>query len=162
MTGVFRSKTESGVPGVGTRNISLREPPCRRDRDIQQIGRMNRPQPMAPPADASPLDPTCCIVCGGVYEESRLPGLFRCAGCGLVSADLRIPDAELAALYGEHYFYGEEYLDSVAEQSSLRLNFRKRIRTLQALRPDLAAADVFEVGCAYGFFISEIARFVHS
>src|SRR5271154_7013129 len=109
MTSVFRLKTEPAVPGTGTRSISLREPSRRRDRNIQRIGRMNRPQPMAPPADASPLDPTRCIVCGGVYEESHLPGLFRCAGCGLVSADLRIPDAELAALYGENYFYGEEY-----------------------------------------------------
>jgi len=117
---------------------------------------------MAPPADASPLDLTRCIVCGGVYEASHWPGLFRCAGCGLVSADLRIPDAELAALYGENYFYGEEYLDYVAEEPSLRLNFRKRIKTLKALRPDLAKADVFEVGCAYGFFLSEIAPYVHS
>ena len=117
---------------------------------------------MAPPADATPLDPTRCIVCGGVYEASHLPGLFRCAGCGLVSADLRIPDAELAALYGENYFYGEEYLDYVAEEPSLRLNFRKRIKTLKALRPDLAKANVFEVGCAYGFFLSEIAPYVHS
>jgi SAM-dependent methyltransferase len=101
-------------------------------------------------------------VCGGAYQAGRLPGLFRCSNCGLISADLRIPDEELAALYGENYFYGEEYLDYVAEQSSLRLNFRKRIKTLKALRPDLSEADVFEVGCAYGFFLSEIGKHVHS
>jgi SAM-dependent methyltransferase len=123
---------------------------------------MSSPQPTAPPADAVRLDPTRCIVCGGAYEACHLPGLFRCARCGLVSADLRIPDAELAALYGENYFYGEEYLDYVAEEPSLRLNFRKRIKTLKALRPDLAKAELFEVGCAYGFFLSEIAPHVHA
>src|SRR6202451_4755833 len=121
-----------------------------------------RPAGVASPADAGTLDPTRCVACGGAYKSSRLPGLFRCANCGLVSADLRIGDAELAALYGENYFYGEEYLDYVAEEPSLRLNFRKRIKTLKALRPDLAAADLFEVGCAYGFFLSEIAPYWRS
>ena len=59
-----------------------------------------------------------CLVCGGTYRRSRLPGLFQCDTCGFVSADLRIPDDQLRALYGADYFHGHEYLDYVAEEES--------------------------------------------
>jgi SAM-dependent methyltransferase len=97
-----------------------------------------------------------CLVCGGTYRRSRLPGLFQCDTCGFVSADLSIPDDQLRALYGADYFHGHEYLDYVAEEESLRLNFRNRIETLREFIPNWSQADVFEIGCAYGFFLSEI------
>jgi SAM-dependent methyltransferase len=103
-----------------------------------------------------------CLVCGGAYRRSRLPGLFQCDTCGFVSADLSIPDDELRALYGADYFHGQEYLDYVAEEESLRLNFRDRLETLRAFVPNWPQADVFEIGCAYGFFLSEIANEVGS
>ena len=57
-----------------------------------------------------------CLVCGGTYRRSRLPGLFQCDTCGFVSADLSIPDDDLRALYGADYFHGHEYLDYLAEE----------------------------------------------
>jgi 2-polyprenyl-3-methyl-5-hydroxy-6-metoxy-1,4-benzoquinol methylase len=50
----------------------------------------------------------------------------------------------------------------VAEEESLRLNFRNRIETLRALVPNWSQAHVFEIGCAYGFFLSEIKNEVRS
>ena len=103
-----------------------------------------------------------CLVCDGTYRRSRLPGLFQCGTCGFVSADLSIPDEQLRALYGADYFHGHEYLDYVAEEESLRLNFRNRIETLRAFIPNWPQADIFEIGCAYGFFLSEIENEVES
>lgn len=103
-----------------------------------------------------------CIICGGRSEPSKLPGLVSCTTCGLVSADMDISDAELAKLYGRDYFHGSEYFDYIAEQESLRLNFRDRIATLRQLVPDLGARDLFEIGCAYGFFLDEVRGFVRS
>lgn len=97
-----------------------------------------------------------CLVCGGRYEASPLPGLFRCRSCGFTSADLSISEDTLRALYGEDYFHGEEYLDYVAEAESLRLNFANRLKTLSSLAPDWAHSDLFEIGCAYGFFLDEV------
>lgn len=98
-----------------------------------------------------------CLICGGKYAIHKLPGLFKCQQCGFVSADLSIPDEELHALYGEDYFHGKEYLDYIAEGDSLRLNFAKRIRTLNKLIPDLKSQDLFEIGCAYGFFLKQVS-----
>lgn len=111
------------------------------------------PAPVA--ADSDTVD--ACIVCGGTYLPSKLPGLFQCESCGFISADLSIPDEELSGLYGEDYFHGNEYLDYVAEADSLALNFRRRISMLQKLMPDMASAELFEIGCAYGYFLREIA-----
>lgn len=104
--------------------------------------------------------PKMCLVCGGQYGESRLPGLVRCKSCGFVTANLDISDEELATIYGEDYFHGNEYLDYIAEEESLRLNFRNRISTLRSLVPDLADKELFEIGCAYGFFLTEVATVV--
>ena len=98
-----------------------------------------------------------CMVCGGPYQASKIPGLVACSACDFISANVEISDAELAKLYGEDYFHGEEYLDYVAEEESLRRNFRGRLRTLKSLSPNWAGANVFEIGCAYGFFLREIS-----
>jgi SAM-dependent methyltransferase len=68
----------------------------------------------------------------------------------------------LAALYGEGYFKGEEYLDYIAEEPSLRINFRRRLATLRKIAPDLSRLDLFEIGCAYGFFLDEARPWLRS
>lgn len=111
----------------------------------------------SPAADLATADKFSCLVCGGEYRSSRLPGLFECANCAFVSADIAIPDEELAALYGADYFHGEEYLDYVEEEDSLVLNFRKRLPLLRRFVPDWKHSDLFEIGCAYGFFLKTVA-----
>lgn len=103
-----------------------------------------------------------CLVCGGPYRPSRLPGLFQCQSCAFVSADINIPDDQLAALYGADYFHGTEYFDYVKEEDSLVLNFRERLPLLRKFVPDWKSSDLFEIGCAYGFFLKTVAREVRS
>jgi SAM-dependent methyltransferase len=74
----------------------------------------------------------------------------------MVSADLALSDTELTLLYGRDYFHGQEYFDYVAEEQSLKRNFRLRIATLQRLIPNLATSELFEIGCAYGFFLDQV------
>lgn len=121
--------------------------------NASDVGAMTAP---AIAASASLADKHDCIVCGGSYGPCKLPGLKQCASCSFITADLRMSDAELAALYGEDYFHGEEYRHYVSEEESLKANFRRRIHTLQQLIPDLARKRLFEVGCAYGFFLDEV------
>ena len=90
-----------------------------------------------------------CLVCGGRMRPSSLQGLVKCNACGFVSANMTLTDAEVAALYDLGYFHGDEYLDYVAEEESLRLNFAGRLRTLQQVVPDLRERDIFEIGCAH-------------
>lgn len=114
------------------------------------------------PQHHAEAEPQVCLVCGGHYRNSALPGLFRCEVCTFTSADMNIPEETLSALYGEDYFHGQEYLDYVAEEDSLRLNFANRLKTLRQLAPNWAQADLFEIGCAYGFFLDQVGREVRA
>jgi 2-polyprenyl-3-methyl-5-hydroxy-6-metoxy-1,4-benzoquinol methylase len=106
-------------------------------------------------------DSARCIVCGGNRAPSRrLAALVQCKECGFL--DLRISDAELQSLYGEAYFKGQGYLDYIAEEPSLLRNFRNRLARLKTVAPQLACCDLFEIGCAYGFFLKEAAQWVRS
>ena len=103
-----------------------------------------------------------CLVCGGRMQPGSLQGLVKCDACGFVSANLTLTDEEVAELYDRGYFQGDEYLDYVAEEESLRLNFNARLRTLQHVVPDLRERAIFEIGCAYGFFLDEASHFAKS
>ena len=109
-----------------------------------------------PDADASPA--RACLVCeGGLGPATRRPGLMECARCGFVTADLEPSEAELRRVYGRDYFHGLEYADYLAEADSLRLNFERRLATLDAFVGDARGKSLFEIGCAYGFFL-DVAR----
>src|SRR5262245_62922454 len=121
-----------------------------------------RPDRPAVPAIADLPGLHACIVCGGRAAHSPLPGLARCSACGMVSAQSDLSDSDVEQLYGVDYFHGNEYFDSIAEPERLRLNFRDRIKTLRQVVPDLAQRDLFEIGCAYGFFLDEVRGLVRS
>src|ERR1700693_689169 len=99
-----------------------------------------------------------CLVCDGTMgPDQRLTGLLRCRVCGFVTADLAISGREIEAIYGRDYFHGREYADYEFEGPSLKLNFRRRLQTLKRFVPDHSGKRLFEIGCAYGFFL-ELAR----
>lgn len=116
--------------------------------------RHNSPSPAPTPTEST--EGAGCLVCGGAYGPCRLPGLKQCRECTFITADMAMSEEALNALYGEDYFHGDEYRDYVSEEASLKDNFRRRIRTLQELIPDLKDRRVFEIGCAYGFFLDEV------
>jgi len=95
-----------------------------------------------------------CLVCGGRYGASPLPGLAACDSCGFVSADLEISLDELRALYAERYFTGGEYKDYVAERRLHEMHFLRRLNLLLRHVSQPKTKTLFEVGCAYGFFLN--------
>ncbi|MEO5333523.1 MAG: class I SAM-dependent methyltransferase [Magnetococcus sp. YQC-5] len=84
-----------------------------------------------------------------------MAGLLQCQHCGFVTADLRISSEELAAIYGRDYFEGMIYSSYLDEESSLRKNFRNRLQDLRKWVPSPGSHSLFEVGCAYGYFLDE-------
>lgn len=98
-----------------------------------------------------------CIVCNGAMQASRLPALLKCIHCGFISADLQLTSADLAKLYGERYFQGDEYADYVADRRVIEKSFQRRLETLLKFIPQPHSKHLYEVGCAHGFFL-QVAR----
>lgn len=99
-----------------------------------------------------------CIVCDGDKLSPYLEGLLRCEDCGHVAADLSISEEELHALYEKNYFFGEEYCDYLKDKKVLQKNFRLRLKTLGRFLDRQRRRSVFEIGCAYGFFLEEAQK----
>ena len=98
-----------------------------------------------------------CLVCGGSYGPSRILGLLRCEECAFTTADLNLSEAQLRQLYTAGYFAGNEYRDYVADRPVIEKQFRFRLRRLLRLVPNALDKNLFEIGCAHGFFL-EVAR----
>jgi SAM-dependent methyltransferase len=79
--------------------------------------------------------------------------MHRCANCGHVFVDHGLGPADFEALYAKGYFFGEEYVDYVADQAVLQRNFAARLEVLRRFLPARRPASLLEIGCAYGWFL---------
>ncbi|HEX8501934.1 MAG TPA: class I SAM-dependent methyltransferase [Pyrinomonadaceae bacterium] len=96
---------------------------------------------------------TACRVCGsGKGYEPALARLERCTACGFVTYR-DFDRSELAEIYDEEYFAGEEYPDYLGQQDSLRRSMRHHLKQMWRHNPRRGA--LLEVGCAYGLFLDE-------
>ena len=100
---------------------------------------------------------SACLACGGSESRPFHPGLLRCVGCGHAWADLHLSPDQLAELYRRDYFFGDEYLDYVADRALIQKNFRLRLAVLERFIDPARHRRLLEVGCAYGFFL-DLAR----
>jgi 2-polyprenyl-3-methyl-5-hydroxy-6-metoxy-1,4-benzoquinol methylase len=103
----------------------------------------------------TPLAPLC-ILCGHDAKSNFLyPGILRCPSCGFVFADTQLSAAELQKLYQRTYFFGNEYLNYLEDKPAIQKNFSARMRTLMKFS---FSGNLFEIGCAYGFFLDLAQR----
>jgi hypothetical protein len=77
-----------------------------------------------------------CLVCGGKYRPSRIPGLLTCEKCKFTTANLTLSEEQLRQLYTGDYFAGNEYRDYVGDRSVIEKQFRLRLRRLLRFVPD--------------------------
>jgi len=63
--------------------------------------------------------------------------------------------AELEHLYQRGYFFGDEYLDYQEDKPYLQRNFSARLKTLRRFS---SGGNLFEIGCAYGYFLELAAK----
>jgi SAM-dependent methyltransferase len=105
------------------------------------------------PSTAGDCAANACIACGSADGRPFYTGLLRCAACGHGWANLQLSHDRLAEIYGRGYFFGEEYLDYLADRAIIQKNFRLRLTVLDQFT-DLGRHRRFlDVGCAYGFFL---------
>jgi SAM-dependent methyltransferase len=107
-----------------------------------------------------------CPVCGertahkSVFEKWGYP-ILSCRGCGLTSAG--VPQQfDSSAIYSRDYFQGKTrdgYADYLSSENVLRREFRHSLAHLRRYAPK---GRLLEIGCAYGFFLMEGARYYRS
>jgi 2-polyprenyl-3-methyl-5-hydroxy-6-metoxy-1,4-benzoquinol methylase len=102
-----------------------------------------------------------CLVCGGNFRRSKISGLLTCQGCKFTTSDLSISEEQLRQLYTANYFAGEEYRDYVADRPVLDRQFRLRLRRFLEFVPEAHKKNLFEIGCAYGFFLALAEKQFH-
>jgi SAM-dependent methyltransferase len=104
-----------------------------------------------------------CLVCGGEMSQSRTAGLLECRRCRFITANMVLSKEEHEALYGRNYFEGTTvYQDYAREADALRLNFDRRLATMAKIIPEFADKSLFEIGCAYGYFLERASEWVRS
>jgi SAM-dependent methyltransferase len=82
--------------------------------------------------------------------------LERCQKCGYVRAAGDVTEEEIQKLYQEDYFRGKEYGDYLADRHVHRKNFAHRFALLAQVAGRLES--VFEIGCAYGFWLEFVSQ----
>jgi SAM-dependent methyltransferase len=73
----------------------------------------------------------------------------------MVFADTHLSADTLRDLYRQSYFFGDEYFNYVDDKPFLQMNLTARIKTLQRFS---SGGNLFEIGCAYGFFLELASR----
>lgn len=118
--------------------------------------RVGLPAPPSAVTPVAPSDLSRCVACTSARTRPTYAHLFQCADCGHVWADVDLPDAALQKLYGRGYFHGEEYSDYTADRTDAEANFARRMQTLDRFLDPARHTRLFELGCAYGFFLNAV------
>ena len=114
--------------------------------------------PLTNPADAR-RPAVSCDLCGArdaqrIFEKHG-DNYVRCRQCGLLYIDPQPSDAELAAIYGAHYYDAWGIGD--AEDAVARLKRKTFSSMLRRLREKtgLHSGALLDLGCATGFLLEE-------
>ncbi len=83
--------------------------------------------------------------------------MLTCEDCKFTTANLTLSEEQLRQLYTADYFAGNEYRDYVEDRSVFKKQFQLRLRRLLPFVGDARRQNLFEIGCAHGFFL-EVAR----
>ena len=92
-----------------------------------------------------------CICCNSSEWSPKFRVLMQCDECGYIRADTEVTPEQIKRLYQEDYFRGKEYGNYLADEATHRTNFAWRFKMLKKVAPDIRS--IFEIGCAYGFWL---------
>jgi SAM-dependent methyltransferase len=100
-----------------------------------------------------------CLVCDSNVVAHKFDGLLVCEKCKFITANANLSDAELSSLYSGDYFHGQEYGNYIRDKKTIQINFAGRLKKILKYISEPRTKKLFEIGCAYGFFL-EIAQAV--
>ena len=96
-----------------------------------------------------------CIVCdNNKYFKIKFDILKECQACKHIFADLDLNLDEVKKIYSKNYFFGEEYIDYINDKKQIEKNSSIRLKEIQKYINHKIKNNLFEIGCAYGFFLN--------
>ncbi|MES2527611.1 MAG: class I SAM-dependent methyltransferase [Bdellovibrionota bacterium] len=99
-----------------------------------------------------------CYNCGSTGTVKPHDNLrMICSNCGAWIAILE-NTSDLAKLYSEKYFQGEEYIDYDRGADVHSMNFRRKLNILRKIQPDFKSVRLLEIGSASGEFLREATK----
>ena len=100
---------------------------------------------------------TQCLCCGGKEYKLFCDGIIQCKDCNYATVNGSYSDEELGGLYQQNYFRGGEYRNYIESEALYRRNFRNRVVEMRRFLPD--GSRIWEIGCAYGYFLREANKY---
>ncbi len=96
-----------------------------------------------------------CIICKNNKEfKKKFEILTQCLNCSHIFADLNIDFSKVKEIYSNDYFFGSEYINYINDKKQIEKNSFKRLNVIKKYSKNLLNKNLFEIGCAYGFFLN--------
>lgn len=102
---------------------------------------------------------TECIVCNNNKNfKNKFEILLECEVCGHIFADIKIDFKKISEIYSDKYFFGDEYIDYIDDKKQIEKNSLIRNKLIKKYTLDLEIKKLYEIGCAYGFFLNKVRK----
>ena len=94
-----------------------------------------------------------CIVCKNNKKfKDKFKILKQCLKCKHVFADINLSKNEIDKIYSNDYFFGKEYINYINDKKQIIKNSLIRMKEIRKYIINFRIKNIFEIGCAYGFF----------
>ncbi len=98
---------------------------------------------------------TNCKICGNRKDFiKKYKILKQCMKCSHIFADIELKYQDIKKIYSDKYFFGDEYINYIDDKKQIEKNALIRLKTIKKYIKNLSQKKIFEIGCAYGFFLN--------
>jgi len=98
-----------------------------------------------------------CIVCKNNKKfKDKFEILKQCLKCKHVFADINLSKNEIDKIYSNDYFFGKEYINYINDKKQIIKNSLIRMKEIRKYIINFRIKNIFEIGCAYGFFLNTV------
>lgn len=96
-----------------------------------------------------------CVICNNDKKfNKKFKILTQCLNCSHIFADLNLDFSKIKEIYSNDYFFGSEYINYINDKKQIEKNAINRLNIINKYSKNLLNKNLFEIGCAYGFFLN--------
>ena len=104
-----------------------------------------------------------CVICNNSKNfKKKFEILTECIDCSHIFADLNLDDTNIKKIYSNDYFFGDEYINYINDRKQIEKNSLNRLKIIKKYSRNILNKNLYEIGCAYGFFLNTIKSFFNT